>query len=54
MLDGIIDFYNLGVCLCIVDGVGVYVVVVFKDKLVSFNGIVWKVVCGVVEVILFI
>lgn len=54
VLDGVIDLYNFGVCLCIVDVVGVQVVIVFKDKFVIFNVIVCKVVCGVVEVILLV
>lgn len=54
VLDGIMDLYNLGVCLWSVDVVGVYVIIVFKDKLVKLNGIVCKVVCGVVEIVLFV
>lgn len=54
VLDGVIDLYNFGVCLCNVDVVGVVVVIVLKDKLVLLIVIVSKVVCGVVEMVLFV
>lgn len=54
VFDGVMDLYNFGVCLCVVDVVGVYVVIVLKDCSVGINMMVVKVVSGVVEIVLYI
>lgn len=54
VFDGVIDLYNFGVCLWVVDLVGVYVVIVLCDWVVGLNVIVVKVVSGVVDMVLYI
>lgn len=54
IFDGLIDFYNLGFILCIVDVINVIGIIIFKYCFVGVILVVLKIFIGVVEYVFIV